>query len=210
VICTALYSRVSTKDKGQDPENQLLQLRRLCEAQGWEIVKEYVDRESGGKSDRAQFQTMLHDAAMRQFDLVLFWALDRFTREGTLATLTYLELLEGYRVRWRSFTEPWIDSAGPFRDVIISLLASLAKQERVRISERVRAGLARARKEGKTLGRRRRVFDRPAIVRLRDQDKLSWPQIAARTGLGLGTVFRAYRALTDAPQPFQKLPGGNL
>ena len=85
-----------------------------------------------------------------------FLSLDRLTREGTLATLKYLELLENYGVRWRSLTEPWIDSAGPFRDVIISLLASLAKQERVRISERVRAGLTRAKqfeRSGRSIGR---------------------------------------------------------
>ena len=62
--------------------------------------------------------------------MLLFWSLDRLTREGTLATLKYLELIESCGVHWRSLTEPWIDSAGPFRDVIISLLASLAKQER--------------------------------------------------------------------------------
>ena len=75
---------------------------------------------------------MMYDASIRKWDLLVFWSLDRFTREGTLATLKYLEQLEGYGIRWRSLTEPWIDSAGPFPDVI-SLLASLAKQERVRI-----------------------------------------------------------------------------
>jgi DNA invertase Pin-like site-specific DNA recombinase len=90
---------------------------------------------------------MLRDAGARKFDLLLFWALDRLTREGTLATLKCLEILEGYGVHWRSFTEPWIDSAGPFRDVVISLLASLAKQERIRIKERVRAGLDRYRQD---------------------------------------------------------------
>jgi DNA invertase Pin-like site-specific DNA recombinase len=83
---------------------------------------------------------MLADAGRRKWDLLVFWALDRFTREGTLATLKYLEQLETYGIRWRSFTEPWIDSAGPFRDVVISLLASLAKQERTRLKERVKAG----------------------------------------------------------------------
>ena len=140
----ALYLRVSTSN-GQDTNNQRLQLRQFSQSQGWTIQCVYEDHESGGRSDRIEFRQLLRDASMRKWDLLLFWALDRFTREGTLATLKYLELLESYGVRWRSFTEPWIDSAGPFRDVVISLLASLAKQERVRISQRVRAGLERAR-----------------------------------------------------------------
>ena len=126
----ALYTRVSTQNKGQETANQLLQLRECCQAQYWSVVHEYEDHDSG-KATRSAFQEMLRDAAARTFDVVLFWSFDRLTREGTLATLKYLELLKSYGVRWRSLTEPWIDSAGPFRDVIISLLASLAKQERV-------------------------------------------------------------------------------
>ena len=126
----ALYARVSTQHKGQETANQLLQLRECCQAQHWSVLQEYEDHESGGKSERTAFQQMLRDAAARRFDVLFFWSLDRLTREGTLATLKYLELLESYGIRWRSLTEPWIDSAGPFRDVIISLLASLAKQER--------------------------------------------------------------------------------
>ena len=113
---TALYTRVSTQHKGQETANQLLRLRECCQAQNWSIVREYEDHESGGKSERIAFQQMLRDAAARRFDILFFWSLDRLTREGTLATLKYLELLESYGVRWRSLTEPWIDSAGPFRE----------------------------------------------------------------------------------------------
>jgi putative DNA-invertase from lambdoid prophage Rac len=137
---------------------------------------------------------MLRDAAARRFDVLFFWSLDRLTREGTLATLKYLELLESYGVRWRSLTEPWIDSAGPFRDVIISLLASLAKQERVRISERVRAGLTRARqygtRSGRSIGRPRSVFDRDRVLELRRQ-RFSWRKIAKIIGVSPTTVRRA-------------------
>jgi DNA invertase Pin-like site-specific DNA recombinase len=207
-VRVAIYGRVSTSDKGQEVENQLLELRRFVASQErWEIQAEYSDQESGKSGDRPHFKRLFSDAATRQFDLVLFWSLDRFTREGTLATLKYLEQLEGYGARWRSFTEPWIDSAGPFRDVVISLLASLAKQERVRISERVRAGLERAKRtgtrSGRPVGRPKRVFRRDEVVRLRDQEGLSWPEIARRLGVGQGTVLRAYRSLADPPQPFQ-------
>ena len=166
----AIYARVSTQHKGQETANQLLQLRECCHAQNLSVLREYEDHESGGKSERTAFQQMLRDAAARRFDVLFFWSLDRLTREGTLATLKYLEQLETYGVRWRSLTEPWIDSAGPFRDVIISLLASLAKQERVRISERVRAGLTRARqygtRSGKSIGRPRALFQRDRALEL--------------------------------------------
>jgi DNA invertase Pin-like site-specific DNA recombinase len=91
---------------------------------------------------------MFADAAKRQYDLVLFWSLDRFSREGTRATIRYMEQLEGYGVNFKSYTEQYIDSCGIFKDVVISLLSTLAKQEKIRISERVRAGLARSNKKG--------------------------------------------------------------
>ena len=192
---TALYTRVSTQHKGQETANQLLQLRECCQAQNWSVLQEYEDHESGGT-----FQQMLRDAAARKFDILFFWSLDRLTREGTLATLKCLELLESYGVRWRSLTEPWIDSAGPFRDVIISLLASLAKQERVRISERVRAGLTRARqygtRSGRSIGRPRSVFDRARVLELRRQ-RFSWRKIAKIIGVSPTTVRRACQVPID-------------
>src|SRR5579862_1479357 len=97
----AIYARVSTADGGQDVENQLAELRRFAATQGWEIAKEYIDHESGGKADRREFMRLLDDAAQRHFDVVLFWALDRFTREGALDTLKYLEQLNGYGVGYK-------------------------------------------------------------------------------------------------------------
>ncbi len=148
----AIYARVSTRDR-QETLNQLAQLREFCRRQGWQVVTEYLDRETGSTPARANFQKMLLDASQRKFDVLLFWALDRLTREGTLATLQYLERLTSYQVGYRSFTEPYLDSCGTFKDVVISVLATMAKQERLRISERVRAGLQRARSQGKKLGR---------------------------------------------------------
>lgn len=200
----ALYTRVSTQHKGQETANQLLQLRECCKAQNWSILREYEDRESGGRSDRTAFQEMLRDAFARRFDILFFWSLDRLTREGTLATLKYLELLDSYGVRWRSLTEPWIDSAGPFRDVIISLLASLAKQERVRISERVRAGLTRAKqcgtRSGKAIGRPAALFRRDQALELRAQG-LSWRKIAQTVGVSPTTVRKACQGSLDSREP---------
>src|SRR5437879_8145040 len=150
---TAIYARVSTKDKGQDTENQLVQLREFAAKQGWQVTREYVDRETGSKSDREEFQAMFADASKRKFDLVLFWALDRLSREGVLQTLQHLNRLENYGVGFRSFTEQYFDSCGIFKEAVISIMATLAKQERVRRSERTRAGLARVRAAGTALGR---------------------------------------------------------
>src|SRR5690242_1328839 len=81
VMTSALYARVSTKGTRQDTENQLAQLREFSAKQGWTIVHEYVDRITGKHSDREQFQKLFQDASQRKFDMVLFWSLDRFSRE---------------------------------------------------------------------------------------------------------------------------------
>src|SRR4051812_21050115 len=99
----AIYSRVSTSD--QDNENQLSQLREFCQRQGYEIASEYVDTASGGRADRAAFKAMFASASKREFDLLLFWSLDRLSREGVLETLQYLQRLTAYGIAYRSFTE---------------------------------------------------------------------------------------------------------
>src|SRR5438045_1138757 len=89
----ALYARVSTKDKRQDTANQLDQLRQFAATQNWTVTHEYVDRATGKHSDREQFQRLFQDASQRKFDVVLFWSLDRFSREGVRETLNHLERL---------------------------------------------------------------------------------------------------------------------
>ena len=127
----ALYGRVSKDDCKQDPENQLHELREFCKRSGWQIEHEYVDKASGRTADRPQFTRMFDDAGKRRFDLVLFGALDRFRREGTFETLQQLQKLSAWGVGWRSYQESYFDSCGPFKDVVISLMATLAKQERL-------------------------------------------------------------------------------
>ena len=173
----ALYSRVSTRDKGQDAENQLAQLREFAATQNWQIVAEYVDHASGSKSDREQFQAMFADASKRKFDLVLFWSLDRLSREGVLETLQHLQRLTAYGVGWRSYTEQFLDSVGPFRDAVLAILATLAKQERVRIGERTRAGLDIARAKGRKLGRPSVAVDLVQVRKLRAEG-VSFARIA--------------------------------
>lgn len=189
----ALYGRVSKDDGKQDAENQLQELREFCLRSNWDVVQEYSDRASGKTADRPQFATPFEDAAKRKFHLVLFWALDRFSSEGALATLQHLQRLSGYWVDWRSYQESYLDSCGPFKDVVISLMATLAKQERLRISERTKAGLQRARRAGKVLGRPRVNVDVKRLRSLQEQG-LSLRQIAAKTKLSLSTVVRSLAA----------------
>lgn len=161
----AIYARVSTGK--QDNENQLADLRRFARKQGWTIVKEYVDTVTGsGKKAREQFDAMMLAASKREFDCVLFWKLDRFSREGVRRTLFYLTQLDGWKVGWRSFQEQWFDSCGPFKDAVISIMATLAEQERVTISERTKAGLARVRRAGQKLGRPQKTLDMLRVRKL--------------------------------------------
>jgi len=186
----SIYARCSTKDKGQDVENQLVQLRVFAAKQGWTVCKEYVDYESGSHGDRPQFQQMFQDASKRNFDILLFWSLDRLSRQGVLETLQHLQRLTSHGIGYRSFTEQYLDSCGIFKDAVIGILAVIARQERVRISERTRAGLANARAKGKTLGRPRVTVDAAEVRRLREAGH-SFRAISRQLGIAVGTIHSA-------------------
>lgn len=159
----AVYLRVSRDDGTQTEQNQLLDLTAYAAARGWETVGPYVDRASGGRAsggrgraDRAAFDRMMADALRRRFDVVLFWALDRLTREGVSTTFGYVERLADAGVSIHSYTQPLLSTAGEnrlVRDIVLAVLAAVAEDERARISERTRAGLRRARAAGVRLGR---------------------------------------------------------
>jgi DNA invertase Pin-like site-specific DNA recombinase len=152
----AIYARVSTSDKGQDPENQLAQLREWCQRSDHEVVGEYVEHESGrkGADKRRQFARLFDDASRRKFDLVLFWALDRFSREGMVPTIVHLQRLSSYGIAFHSYTEPHLATDNELvRNILLALLASLAKVEAQKLSDRTKAGMARARAKGKRIGR---------------------------------------------------------
>jgi putative DNA-invertase from lambdoid prophage Rac len=191
-VKVALYLRVST-DK-QEADNQAFQLRQFAASQGWDITAEFRDEAvSGakGEKDRPAFRRMFEAASRRQFDVLLFWSLDRLSREGVLPTLTYLQRLTSYGIKWRSFTEQYIDSCGIFADAVISIMAVIAKQENVRRSERTRAGLERVRREGKALGRPRRLNGEHTaqIAQLRAQG-LSLRAIGRSLNISLRSVQR--------------------
>ena len=184
----AIYARVSTTK--QDNENQLAQLHEFAAKQNWQIFDNYIDQESGSTSDRAEFRRMFADGSKRKFDLVLFWALDRFSREGVLDTLQHFNRLESWGVSYKSYTEPFFDSCGVFKDAVVAIMATLAKQERVKRAERTRAGLAIARAKGKTLGRPKTIRAHAAeIARLRAQGH-SGRAIARELGISDRSVRR--------------------
>lgn len=190
----AIYARVSTADGRQDAENQLEQLRQFAAAQNWEVAGDYIDHESGGKADRPEFRRMFVDATKRRFDAVLVWALDRLTREGVAETFQYIKRLASHGVQFVSFTEEHFRTTGPAGELMIAVAAWIAKQERMRISERVRAGLNRARlrgtRSGNAVGRPKKVVNGETVVKLKQQGK-SWREIARARRVGATTVRRA-------------------
>jgi DNA invertase Pin-like site-specific DNA recombinase len=152
IMKIAIYARVSTKK--QDTANQLPVLREFGSKEGWEVIAEYVDVVSGaGKKERPQFLAMMQDASQHKFDLLLFWSLDRLSREGIVKTLGYLQQFKAWNVGWRSYTQPFLDTGNAMvTDIVLSVLSAVAQQERITISERTIAGLKRARREGTRSG----------------------------------------------------------
>jgi DNA invertase Pin-like site-specific DNA recombinase len=136
----------------QDSVNQLSQLQSFAAGLG-QVVKVYDDCATGKNGDRAEFKQMLTDAGRHRFDCLVFWVLDRSTREGPLKTLLYLEHLSACGVKVRSFSEPWLGRTTVMGELLLPIFAWVAKQKRQRISDRTRAGLETARHKGKRLGR---------------------------------------------------------
>ncbi len=192
-----IYTRVSTLDKGQNTENQFIELREYCERQGWEIVKEYSDNVSGskGREKRPQFDKMFDDARLKHFDALLVWSLDRLTREGVSPCFSYISKLDGYGVKFISFREEYLSTMGVWREALIAIMATLARQERLRISERVKSGLERVKAEGGSLGRPAgQSRKHEAKIRLLREDGLSIRKIAITVGVNKSTVERVLAA----------------
>ena len=185
-----IYSRVSTKD--QEPENQLRQLRDYAGSRQWNVVGVIQDVASGGKDakERAGLSRVLLLAHQHKYDVLLFWSLDRLSREGVRETIGYLTTLEQHGIDWVSFSEPFLSTLGAFKDAIIALLSSLAKQERARISERTKAGMARAKANGQTFGRPRTPADRIEKAQKLRTDGLTYAKIGEQMGV---SRVRAYQ-----------------
>ena len=195
-----IYARCSTRD--QETDNQVAQLKAYAAKQEWGVVDTVVDVCSGGKGikERAGLDKAFDLARRRQYDILLFWALDRFSREGSRKTIGYLAILDDAGVDWHSYSEPYISSLGIFKDAIIAILSALAKQEKVRISERTKAGLDRTRRvNGTRLGRPKTAQGRfDEAKRLRGQG-LSYSEIGEQMG-----ISRARACQLSKHPPIQK------
>jgi DNA invertase Pin-like site-specific DNA recombinase len=181
---TALYARVSTLD--QDPENQLLELRAYAAARGW-TAKEYTDHGvSGAKESRPALDVLLKDARRRRFDVLVVWRLDRLGRNLRHLVL-FLDELQALGVAFVTLGEG-IDTSSPAGRLQLHILSAMAEFERARIGERVRAGVARARAQGRRLGRpRREVLPEDRLGPLRG---LSVREAARRLGVSPATAHR--------------------
>ncbi len=190
----AIYTRVSTDS--QETENQVSQLRDYANKQGWQVVEIVKDVASGGKAaeDREGLTRIFELAEAKQFDILLFWSLDRLSREGSRKTLEYLTVLDKHQVKWQSLTEPYFSSLGIFADAVVSILAALARQEKIRISERTIAGLARVKAQGKILGRRARDGVTPERAKELRAQGLRLVDVAREMGISIGRASQLCNA----------------
>jgi DNA invertase Pin-like site-specific DNA recombinase len=183
----AIYARVSTFDKGQTPETQLMGLREYATRRGFVLAGEYVDYASGLRDDRPQYRRLVAAARQRHIDVVLVWRYDRFAR-STHALVQALQEFRHLGVDFISYQES-IDTTTPQGEMIFTVMASLAQFESALISARVKAGMARARAQGKRIAR----APLAAVVQQRIatlyQQGHSIHQISKQLRIGYGTAW---------------------
>jgi len=203
----AIYARVSTDDKGQDVENQLIQLRTYCKAREYTIYKEYTEHITGtGKKRRPVFEEMLEDARKRKFDILLVWSYDRFSRGG-LKDIRYILDLNSWGVKFVSYQESFLDTTTDMGELLLPIFAWIAKQEAKKISERTKAALQKLKSQNVKLGRPQLNIDDNKLLELRKQGK-SWREIAREMGLNNHVVvIKRYKMLTRSEPP--SLNNGN-
>jgi putative DNA-invertase from lambdoid prophage Rac len=180
----------------QNPETQIIPLREFVKAQNWEVSKEYVDQVSATDLvHRTSWRELLEDASKRRLDLLLVWRMDRAFR-SVLDAATTLERLRTWKVGLRSFTEPWLDTTSPFGEALYYITVAYAQLERGILRERVKAGMERARKEGRRIGRPK-VMERPGferrlvtILERLGKGDLSRRQAAKELKIGYATLVR--------------------
>jgi DNA invertase Pin-like site-specific DNA recombinase len=192
----AIYARVSTSDKEQNPDTQLLPLREFVKAQGWEIYREYIDQAPANDLlHRTAWRELLDDGSKRHFDLLLVWRIDRAFR-SVLDAATTLERLRGWKVGLRSFSEPWLDTTSPFGEALYYITVAYAQLERGILRERMKAGMARAKLQGIQIGRPKVTVRKGFSTQFRDvlerleAGSLSRRRAAQELGIGYATLKR--------------------
>lgn len=185
---TALYARVSTADKGQDPEMQLRELREYCDRRGWTVAAEYVDVGiSGAKDSRPQLNKLMADAKQRRFDAVLVWKLDRFGR-SLKHLVSALGEFEALGVAFASLRDSF-DLTTPAGRLMFNMVASFAEFERDLIRERVKAGIANRRAKGFRVGRKPVSIDSGKLQVLRSEGR-TIREIATSLGCSRSLVHK--------------------
>src|SRR5687767_9261232 len=191
----ALYMRVSTKNHGQTTETQAVALQDYAVRRGFEIVEEYRDEGiSGSKDSRPALDRLMKDARARKFDVAIVARFDRFARSVS-HLLRALEEFSHLGVDFVSLSES-VDTSTPMGKMIFTVLGAVAELERNLIKERVQMGLARARKQGRSLGRPRVEIEPLHVAGLRKAGH-SWNEIARKLGVGRGTAVRAFETLSQ-------------
>jgi DNA invertase Pin-like site-specific DNA recombinase len=188
-LTAAIYVRVSTQDQKYDM--QLTELRGYVERMGWASI-EYAEKQSSVKH-RPVLEQLMKDAQLRKFDVVLVWKIDRFARSMKQFTGNILALDQA-GVRFIAPNQGIdTDKQNPMGKFLMHIMAAFAELERGMIVDRVNAGLAEARRQGRVGGRRKRVFRRDEAFRLRESG-MSFRKIAAQMGVPLATVADAVKA----------------
>ena len=187
-----LYLRVSTKRDsakgGQTTQNQMGELQKYCERQGWAVAEVYDDSGvSGAKSDRPSLSRLLKDAAQGRFDVVAVWKIDRLAR-SVADLLNILATLRSHGVDFVSTTQA-IDTTTSYGKMVMTFLGAIAEFERDLIVERVKVGIERAKSEGVRFGRPRVGFDVNRAVQMKRQGH-TWGQVAKELGVAHSTVRR--------------------
>jgi DNA invertase Pin-like site-specific DNA recombinase len=213
-VRVALYARVSTRDKDQDVELQLVPMREYVAAHGWEAF-EYADEAAAGDLiHRTDWQRLLADAARRRIDRVMVWKLDRAFR-STLHALSTLQELEHHGVGFASLTQPELDTTSATGRLVFTILAAVGEMERELIRDRVREGMRHAASKGARIGRPP-VTSRPGFAprfeRLRAElarGAVSRRQAARKLGVGTATLARLLGPSGRPPTGAPDGPGRN-
>lgn len=190
----AIYARVSTTDKGQNPEVQLSELREYVEHREWKLVASFTDYVSGAKDKRPGLDQLWELCRRRKVDAVVVYRFDRFARSMKQLVFALAEF-DALGVQFVSIREA-VDTTTPGGRFTFHIFAAIAEFERELTRERVRSGIAHARSKGHRWGRHRAVVDVAQIRALRAQGR-SWAAIGREVGTSRSSVVRALKRATD-------------